>query len=91
MGARKRKEYDLGSNGTITFHVSEDTKRLLIDFDVDEKRLTKTAINLLIDALRETRKTMVRKARVFTVRVAGSVRSTDQHCKVSSLPYSATE
>ena len=60
MGARKKKEYDLGSNGTITFHVSEDAKRLLINFDVEEKGLTKTAINLLIDALKETRKTMVR-------------------------------
>ena len=60
MAARKKKEYDLGSNGTITFHVSEDARRLLIDFDVEEKGLTKTAINLLIDALKETRKTMVR-------------------------------
>jgi hypothetical protein len=60
MAAGKKKEYDLGNNGTITFHVSEDAKRLLIDFDVEEKGLTKTAINLLIDALKETRKAMVR-------------------------------
>ncbi len=60
MALGKGKEYDLGKNGTVTFHVSQDAKRLLIEFDVEEKGLTKTAINVLIDALKETRKTMVR-------------------------------
>jgi hypothetical protein len=60
MAAGKKKQYDLGRNGTITFHVSDDARRLLLEFDVEEKGLTKTAINVLIDALKETKKNMVR-------------------------------
>jgi len=56
----KTKTYDLGRNGTITFHVSEDAKRLLIEFDVEKEGLTKQAVNGLIDALEEIRKKMDR-------------------------------
>jgi hypothetical protein len=60
MADGKRKNYDLGSSGTITFHVSEDAKRLLIEFDVEKEGLTKTGVNGLIDALEEIRKKMSR-------------------------------
>ena len=56
----KTKTYDLGRNGTITFHVSEDAKRLLIEFDVEKEGLTKQGVNGLIDALEEIRKKMDR-------------------------------
>ena len=55
-----KKKFDLGKNGTITCHVSEDSKRLLIDFDVDKTGLTKTGVNGLIDALKQMREKMVR-------------------------------
>ena len=51
MANGKKKKYDLGKNGTITFHVSEDAKRLLIEFDIEKEDLTKTGVNGLIDAL----------------------------------------
>jgi hypothetical protein len=60
MADGKKKKYDLGKNGTITFHVSEDAKRLLIEFDVEKEGLTKTGVNGLIDALEEIRKKMER-------------------------------
>jgi hypothetical protein len=55
-----KKKFDLGKNGTITCHVSDDAKRLLIDFDVDKTGLTKTGVNGLIDALKQIREKMVR-------------------------------
>jgi hypothetical protein len=60
MADGKKKKYDLGRNGTITFHLSEDAKRLLIEFDVEQDGLTKTGVNGLIDALDEIRKKMER-------------------------------
>lgn len=60
MAEGKKKHYDLGKNGSVTFHVSEDAKRLLIEFDVDKEGLTKTGVNGLIDALEEIRKKMDR-------------------------------
>ena len=60
MADSKRKSFDLGKSGDITCHVSEDGKRLLIDFDVDKKGLTKTGVNGLIDALKNIREKMVR-------------------------------
>jgi hypothetical protein len=60
MADGKKKKYDLGSSGTITLHVSEDSKRLLIEFDVEKEGLTKTGVNGLIDALEEIRKKMSR-------------------------------
>ena len=58
--ASTKKKFDLGKSGTITCHVSEDAKRLLIEFDVDKTGLTKTGVNGLIDALRKIREKMVR-------------------------------
>jgi hypothetical protein len=60
MADGKKKKYDLGRNGTITFHLSEDATRLLIEFDVEQDGLTKTGVNGLIDALDEIRKKMER-------------------------------
>jgi len=60
MAEGKKKNYDLGKNGSVTFHVSEDAKRLLIEFDVEREGLTKTGVNGLIDALTEIRKKMQR-------------------------------
>lgn len=58
--ADKKTFFDLGKSGTITCHVSDDKKRLLIDFDVDKRGLTKTAVNGLIDALEKVKKDMER-------------------------------
>jgi len=58
--ASTKKKFDLGKSGTITCHVSEDAKRLLIEFDVDKTGLTKTGVNGLIDALKKIREKMVR-------------------------------
>jgi hypothetical protein len=60
MADGKQKKFDLGKNGTITFHVSDDARRLLIEFDVEKEGLTKTGVNGLIDALKKIREKMVR-------------------------------
>lgn len=60
MGEGKKKKFDLGRDGTITCHVSEDSKRLLIEFDVDKEGLTKAGVNGLIDALKKIRDKMQR-------------------------------
>jgi hypothetical protein len=60
MADGKKKKFDLGRDGIITLHVSEDTKRLLIEFDVDKEGLTKAGVNGLIDALKKIREKMVR-------------------------------
>ena len=60
MAEGKKKKFDLGRDGNITFHVSEDAKRLLIEFDVDKEGLSKAGVNGLIDALKKIRDKMVR-------------------------------
>lgn len=60
MGDGKKKKFDLGRDGTITCHVSEDAKRLLIEFAVDKEGLTKAGVNGLIDALKKMRDKMER-------------------------------
>ena len=60
MAEAKRKKFDLGRDGTITFHVSKDGKRLLIAFDVDKEGLTKAGVNGLVDALKKIRDKMTR-------------------------------
>ena len=55
-----KKKFDLGRDGTVTFHVSKNAKRLLIAFDVDKEGLTKTGVNGLIDALKKIRDSMRR-------------------------------
>lgn len=58
--ADSNKRFDLGKSGAVTFHVSKNGKRLLIEFDVDKDGLTKSGLNGLIDALKEIREKMVR-------------------------------
>jgi len=60
MAESKIKKFDLGKDGTIACHVSENAKRLLIEFDVDKEGLTKTGVNGLIDALKKIRDKMER-------------------------------
>ena len=60
MAVEKRKHFDLGKSGRITCHVSEDGKRLLIEFDTQKEGLSKTGVNGLIDALKQIREAMVR-------------------------------
>jgi hypothetical protein len=60
MADGKKKKYDLGKSGEITCHLSEDSKRLLIEFDTDKEGLSKTGVNGLIDALKDIRDKMVR-------------------------------
>jgi hypothetical protein len=56
----KKKKFDLGRDGTITCHVSEDARRLLIEFDVPKEGLSKAGVNGLIDALKKIRDRMSR-------------------------------
>ena len=60
MADGRKKKFDLGRDGNITCHVSDDAKRLLIEFDVDKEGLTKAGVNGLIDALKKIRERMVR-------------------------------
>jgi hypothetical protein len=60
MAEGKKKKFDLGRDGTIICHMSEDARRLLIEFDVDKEGLTKTGVNGLIDALKKIRDKMQR-------------------------------
>ena len=60
MADGKKKKFDLGRDGSITCHVSEDAKRLLIEFDIDKEGLTKAGVNGLIDALKKIRDKMGR-------------------------------
>ena len=57
MAEGKKKKYDLGRSGSIVCHLSDDAKRLLIEFDVDKDGLSKTGVNGLIDALIKTGRT----------------------------------
>lgn len=56
----KGQAYDLGSSGSVVCYVSEDRRRLLIAFDVDERGFTKTGVNGFIEVLKKVRKDMVR-------------------------------
>jgi hypothetical protein len=56
----KKKRIDLGRDGTVTLHVSEDAKRLLIAFKVDREGLSKAGVNGLIDALKKIRDNLKR-------------------------------
>jgi len=48
MGKGKSKKVDLQKNGSVTLHLSDDAKRLLIEFNVGKSGLTKTDVNYLI-------------------------------------------
>ena len=54
------REFDLGRSGKVIAHVSDDEKRLLLEFDVDQRGLNKTGVNSLIEMLKTTRKQMKR-------------------------------
>ena len=54
MGDGRKKKFDLGRDGVITCHVSEDAKRLLIEFAVEKEGLTKAGVNGPKYFLRET-------------------------------------
>jgi hypothetical protein len=60
VGKKKSKEVDLGTHGKITLHLSDDAKRLLIEFKVDKDGLTKTDLNYLIPNLKDIREKMQR-------------------------------
>jgi hypothetical protein len=60
VGKIKSKEIDLGKSGTFTLHLSDDARRLLIEFDVDERGFTKSDLNLFISNLKEIREEMSR-------------------------------
>jgi hypothetical protein len=60
VSKHKRKEIDLGKSGTVTLHLSDDVKRLLIEFKVDKSGLTKTDVNWLIPQLKNVREKMMR-------------------------------
>ncbi len=62
MGEQKGKTmaFDLGRSGTITCHISEDAKRLLISFDTRPEGLSKSGLNGFIEALKKVRDKMDR-------------------------------
>jgi hypothetical protein len=54
------KNVDLGKCGEVTLFLSDDKKRLLIGFDVDEDGFDKSGLNGFIDALKKIRDKMNR-------------------------------
>ena len=56
----KTKQFDLGADGTVKCHLSDDGTRLLIEFEVDNRGFSKSGLNGFIDALKKTREKMVR-------------------------------
>lgn len=55
-----QKNVDLGRCGEVTLHLSENKKRLLLEFDTEPEGLDKTGLNSFIDALKKVREKMVR-------------------------------
>jgi hypothetical protein len=60
MAEAKKATFDLGRDGVVTCHVSEDARTLLIELDIGKEGLTKAGVNGLIDALIKIRDMMVR-------------------------------
>ena len=60
MAEGKLKTFELDRESTMTCLLSEDKKRLLFKVEGEEKGLTKTAVNSLIDALKRIRDKMER-------------------------------
>jgi hypothetical protein len=54
------KKVDLGRCGSVTLHLSEDQKRLLLEFETEPSGLDKTGLNSFIDALKKVREKMGR-------------------------------
>ena len=57
---RSQREVDLGPCGTVTLHLSENRKRLLIEFETEPEGFDKTGLNTFIDALKRVREKMQR-------------------------------
>ena len=55
-----RKKIDLGRCGEVTFHVSADRKRLLLEFATEPEGFDKSGLNAFIDALKKIRDKMER-------------------------------
>jgi hypothetical protein len=53
-------KFDLDKQSAVACHLSEDRKRLRVEFDVEKEGLTKTGVNGLIDALEKIRDKMER-------------------------------
>lgn len=60
MAADSKKKFDLGKSGMLTCRLSDDAKRLWLEFDVDKRGLSKTGLNGFIDALKVVREKMKR-------------------------------
>jgi hypothetical protein len=60
MGKKKCEQVDLRTTGKIRFHLSDDEKKLPIEFNVDKNGLTKTDVNYLIPKLKDIRERMQR-------------------------------
>jgi len=56
----EKKKVDLGRCGTVTFHLSPNRKRLLLEFRVDPEGFDKSGLNGFIDVLEDLRKRMKR-------------------------------
>jgi hypothetical protein len=56
----KQERFDLGKDGSVTCRVSENLKRLQIELDLDERGLTKSGVNGLIDFVKRMREAMLR-------------------------------
>jgi hypothetical protein len=60
MAKEWSNKFDLDRKSAVACHLSEDRKRLRVEFDVEKEGLTKTGVNGLIDALEKVRDKMVR-------------------------------
>lgn len=54
------KKVSLGRCGDVTLHLSENRKRLLLEFDTEPEGLDKTGLNSFIDALKKVREKLER-------------------------------
>ncbi len=57
---RAAKHVDLGRCGSVTLHLSDDKKNLLIGFEIQAEGFDKTGLNGFIDALKKVRDKMQR-------------------------------
>jgi len=60
MAKEWSKTFDLDRKSAVACQLSEDRKRLRVEFDVEKEGLTKTGVNGLIDALEKVRDKMER-------------------------------
>ena len=60
MKQNHQKKVDLGRCGAVTFHLSGNAKRLLLEFATVPEGLDKTGLNTFIDALKKMREKMDR-------------------------------